>query len=144
MFHSKQTVPTSTRTYLCVMGVCGARSAVFVCTGRVLSITSQATRNLFVLEVSTGTVTCCFNSLFTGLVPCWFECSTQNKPYQQVCARTRVSCACVTHGLQCLCVRGACCSSLPKQLVIFSFLRFPPAPRLVVSTRCSLGCTVLV
>ena len=25
------------------------------------------------------------------------------------------------HGLQCLCVRGACCPSLPKQLVIFSF-----------------------
>ena len=103
MFHSKQTVPTSARTYSCVMGVCGARSAVFVCTGRVLSITSQATRNLFVLEVSTGTVTCCFNSLFTGLVPGWFECSTQNKPYQQVRARTHVSWACLAHGPQCLC-----------------------------------------
>ena len=53
--------------HTCVMGMCGARSAVFVRTGRVLSITSQATRNLFVLEVSTGTVTCCFNSLFTGM-----------------------------------------------------------------------------
>ena len=46
------------RTYLCVMGMHAARSAVFVRTGRVLSITCQATRNLFVLEVSTGTVTC--------------------------------------------------------------------------------------
>ena len=107
------------RTYICVISMYGARSAVFVCTGRVLSITSQATRNLFVLEVSTGTVTCCFNSLFTGLVPCWFECSTQNKPYQQVRARTHVSWACVAHGLQCLCVRGACCPSLAKQLVIW-------------------------
>ena len=46
------------RTYPCVVGMYGARSAVFVRTGRVLPITSQATRNLFVLEVSTGTVTC--------------------------------------------------------------------------------------
>ena len=44
----------------------GARSAVFVRTGRVLSVTCQATRNFSVLEVSNGTVTCCFNLLFTG------------------------------------------------------------------------------
>ena len=55
------------RTYLCVMSVSGARSAVFARTGRVLSITSQATRNFLVLEVSTGTVTCCYNSMFTGM-----------------------------------------------------------------------------
>ena len=65
--------------------------------------------------------TCRFTLLFTGLVPGWFECSTQNKPYQQVRARTRVSRACTAHGLQCLCVRGACCPSLLKQLVILSF-----------------------
>ena len=46
------------RTYLCAVCMYGARSAVFVRTGRVLPITCQATRNLFVLEVSTGTVTC--------------------------------------------------------------------------------------
>ena len=55
------------RTYLCVVRVCGARSAVFARMGRVSSITSQATRNLIVLEVSTGTVTCCYNSMFTGM-----------------------------------------------------------------------------
>ena len=38
------------RTYLCVTSVYGARSAVFARTGRVLSITCQATRNLIVLE----------------------------------------------------------------------------------------------
>ena len=48
------------RTYLCVMVMYGARSAVFVRTGRVLSITSQATRNLFVLVVSPAPVTLLF------------------------------------------------------------------------------------
>ena len=57
------------RTYICVISMYGARSAVFARTGRVLSITSQATRNFLVLEVSTGTVTCCFNSMFTGMYP---------------------------------------------------------------------------
>ena len=51
-------------------------------------------------------------------VPGWYECSTENKPCKQVRARTPVSRACTAHGLQCLCVRGACCPSLPKQLVI--------------------------
>ena len=40
MFHSKQTVQTSMRTYSCVMSMHAARFAVFVRTGRVLSITS--------------------------------------------------------------------------------------------------------
>ena len=52
-------------------------------------------------------------------VPGWYECSTQNKPCKQACARTYVSWTCLAHGLQCLCVRGACCPSLLKQLVIF-------------------------
>ena len=51
--------------------------------------------------------------------PGWFECFTQNKPYKQACTRTYASWACVAHGLQCLCVRGACCPSLAKQLVIW-------------------------
>ena len=55
-------------------------------------------------------------------VPGWYECSTQNKPCKQVCARTYVSCACMAHGLRCLHVRGACCPSLLKQLVILVVL----------------------
>ena len=49
-------------------------------------------------------------------VPGWYECSTENKPCKQVCARTPVSRACLAHGLQCLRVRGACCPSLPMQV----------------------------
>ena len=52
-------------------------------------------------------------------VPGWYECSPENKPCKQVCARTSVPCACLAHGLQCLRVRGACCPSLLKQLVIW-------------------------
>ena len=52
-------------------------------------------------------------------VPGWYECSTENKPCKQVRARTSVSRACMAHGLQCLRVRGACCPSLLKQLVIW-------------------------
>ena len=52
-------------------------------------------------------------------VPGWYECSTENKPCKQVRARTSVSWTCLAHGLQCLCVRGACYPSLLKQLVIF-------------------------
>ena len=54
-------------------------------------------------------------------VPGWYECSTQNKLYQLVCACTYAPWVCFVHGLQCLCVRGACCPSLLKQLVILSF-----------------------
>ena len=54
-------------------------------------------------------------------VPGWYLCSTENKPCKQVCARTSVPWTCLPHGLQCLCVRGACCPSLLKQLVILSF-----------------------
>ena len=52
-------------------------------------------------------------------VPGWYECSTENKPCKQVCARTPVPWTCMAHGLQCLCVRGACCPSLLKQLVLW-------------------------
>ena len=52
-------------------------------------------------------------------VPGWYECSTQNKPRKQVCTRISVPCACLAHNLQCLRVRGACCPSLLKQLVIW-------------------------
>ena len=78
-----------------------------------------------VVEVSTVTVICCYNSMYTGLVPGWYECSTQNKLCKQVCACTPTSWVCKPHSLQCLCVEGTCCSSLAKQLVFLScFLRF--------------------
>ena len=48
------------RTYLCVVIMFGARFAVFDRTERMLFSTCQATRNFFVLEVSTGTVTLLF------------------------------------------------------------------------------------
>ena len=73
-FHSMQTVPTGVPTCTWCMGMIGARFAVFARRVRVLPSPSQATRNLSFLEVSTGTVTCCFNSYFTGLVPGWYEC----------------------------------------------------------------------
>ena len=72
-------------------------------------------------EVSTVTVIRCFQLLVDWSVLGWYECSTDNKPRKQVCARTCVSWACMAHGVQCLCVRGACCPSLLKQLVILSF-----------------------
>ena len=72
-----------------------------------------------VVEVSTVTEICCYNSMCTGMYRDWYECTTQNKPCKQVCARTPVSWACLAHGLQCLRVRGACCPTLLKQLVLF-------------------------
>ena len=69
-------------------------------------------------EVSTGTVICCCNSMCTGMYRVGLNVALTNKPCKQVRARTPVSRACVAHGLQCLCVRGACCPSLAKQLVI--------------------------
>ena len=107
------------RTYPCVMNMHGARSAVFVRTGRVLPITCQATRNLIVLEGTHRHRNMLLQLDVHWNVPGWYECSTENKPCKQVCARTSVSWTCLAHGLQCLCVRGACCSSLLKQLVIF-------------------------
>ena len=58
-------------------------------------------------------------------VPGWYECSIQIRPCKQVCARTFVSWACLAHGLQCLRVRGACCPSLLKQLVIWVVVEVP-------------------
>ena len=60
-----------------------ARSAVFVRTGRVLSITCvegiHRHRNVLLqLDVHWN-------------VPSWYECSTQKKLCEQVCARTSVS-----------------------------------------------------
>ena len=71
-------------------------------------------------------------------VPGWYECSPEKKPRKQVCARTYVSWSCIAHDLQCLCVWGACCPLLAKQLVIFLFLGFHPAAEPVVTTCCSL------
>ena len=107
------------RTYLCVMSVFGARSAVFARTGRVLSITCQATRNLIVLEGIDQHRNLLFQLVVHWNVPGWSQCSTKNRPCKQVCARTSVSRACMPHGLQCWRVRGACCPSLAKQLVIW-------------------------
>ena len=70
--------------------------------------------------------------------PGWFECSTENKPYKQACTRTYASWACVAHGLQCLCVRGACCPSLAKQLVILSFFEVSTG---TVICCCNSMCT---
>ena len=109
------------RTYLCVMSVFGARSAVFARTGRVLSITSQATRNFIVLEGFDRHRNVLLQLDVHWNVADWYECSTESRPCKQVRARTPVSRACVAHGLRCLRVRGACCPSLLKQLVILSF-----------------------
>ena len=79
------------RTYLCVVSVFGARSAVFARTGRVLSITSQATRNLIVLEGIDRHRNLLFQLVVHWNVLGWYECSTDNKPRKQVCARTCVS-----------------------------------------------------
>ena len=79
------------RTYPCVMSVFGARSAVFARTGRVLSITSQATRNFIVLEGIHRHRNLLFQLDVHWNVPGWYVCSTENKPCKQVCARTRVS-----------------------------------------------------
>ena len=75
----------------CVMSVFGARSAVFARTGRVLSITSQATRNFIVLEGIHRHRNLLFQLDVHWNVPGWYECSTENKPCKQVCARTPVS-----------------------------------------------------
>ena len=107
------------RTYLCVMSMHAARSAVFVRTGRVLSITCQATRNFCCWRgFHRHRNLCSFNSLFTGLVPGWFEFSTEWKPFKRLCTRGGGACACLAHGMQCLCVRGACVAHSFKQSVI--------------------------
>ena len=79
------------RTYLCVMDMFGARSAVFVRTGRVLSITCQATRNFIVLEGFDRHRNLLFQLVVLWNVPGGYECSTENKPCKQACARTSVS-----------------------------------------------------
>ena len=79
------------RTYLRVLSMNGARSAVFARTGRVLSITSQATRNFIVLEGIDRHRNLLFQLDVHWNVPGWYECSTENKPCKQVCARTSVS-----------------------------------------------------
>ena len=79
------------RTYLCVVSMFGARSAVFVCTGRVLSITCQATRNFIVREGFHRHRNLLLQLDVHWNVAGWYECSTDNKPCKQVCARTYVS-----------------------------------------------------
>ena len=44
----------------------------------------------------------------------------------------------MAHGLRCLCVRGACCPSLPKQLVILSFFEVSTG---TVICCCNSMCT---
>ena len=106
MFHWKQTVQTSMRTYLCVTSMHAARSAVFVRTGRVLSITSQATRNLFVLEGTHRHRNLLFQLVVhwsgTGLV--WMFHSKQTVP-TSMCMYIYVM-GMFWHSVQCLCVRG--------------------------------------
>ena len=82
---------------------------------------------------------CCFNSLFRWTGTGGFKFPTKWKPCKRVRARTYVSCACMAHGLQCLCDGRACCPVLPKQLVICRFLRFHRRRHVVVSTRCFTG-----
>ena len=100
-------------TYLCVMSVFAARSAVLARTGRVLSITCQATRNFCCWRgFHRHRNLCSFNSLFTGLVPGWFEFPTEWKPFKRLCARGGGVCACLAHGMQCL--RGARVLPIPS------------------------------
>ena len=132
-------VQTCTRTWWWCVSMIGARFAVFARPARVLPSPSQATRNLSFPEVFSGArhvvvSSCCF----TELVRVGLNVLLKNNPYKQVCARTYVSWACIAHDLQCLCVWGACCPLLAKQLVIFLFLGFHPAAEPVVTTCCSL------
>ena len=89
------------RTYPCVMSMHAARSAVFVRTGRVLSITSDVTRNFIVLEGITRHRNVLFQLVVhwsgTGLV--WMFHSKQTVPtsmcmylcaMDMFCARTAV------------------------------------------------------
>ena len=68
------------RTYLCVLSMHAARSAVFVRTGRVLSITCQATRNFIVLEGIHRHRNLLLQLDVHWNVPGWYECFTENKP----------------------------------------------------------------
>ena len=118
-----ETKQTCTRTYICVMSMFGARFAVFVRRARVLPSPSQATRNLSFTSVSPAPSRCCFNSLFHWTGTGRFEIPTKLIPCKHVRACGGGTWEYLAHGLQCLCVRGACCPSLAKQLVILSFLR---------------------
>ena len=57
---------------------------------------------------------CCFNWTGTG----WIEFRTEWKPCKRVRARSGSARACVAHALQCWRVRGACCPSLLKRVVV--------------------------
>ena len=102
----------------------GARFAVFARPARVLPSPSQATRNLWFLEVSPTPSRCCFKSLSMWTGTGWIEFPTEGNLYKRARARSGAQCACLAHGLQCLRDGRACCLSLPKQLVICGFLRF--------------------
>ena len=67
-------------THLCVMRMHAARSAVLVRTGRVLSITCQATRNFIVLEGTHRHRNLLLQLDVHWNVPGWYECFTENKP----------------------------------------------------------------
>ena len=115
----------------------GARFAMFARPARVLPSPSQATRNLWFLEVSPAPSRCCFKSLSMWTGTGWIEFPTEWILHKRARARSGAQCACLAHGLQCLRDRRACCSSLPKQLVICGFLRFQRRRHVVVSSRCS-------
>ena len=139
-----ETVQTCTRTCIWCVSMYDARFAVFVRTARVLPSPSQATRNLSFLEVSAAPSRCCFKSLSMWTGTGWIEFPTEGNLYKRARARSGAQCACLAHGLQCLRDGRACCSVLPKQLVICRFLRFHQRCHIVVSTRYSLDWSVLV
>ena len=62
---------------------------------------------------------CCFKSLLHWTGPGWIEFPTEWNLCKRVRARSGGAWTCLAHGLQCWRVRGACCPSLLKQLVIW-------------------------
>ena len=82
-----ETVTTNMHTYMWGVSMYGARFAVFVRTGRVFSITCQATRNLSFLEVSAAPSRCCFKSLSMWTGTGWIEFPTEWNLYKRVRAR---------------------------------------------------------
>ena len=100
------------------MSMVGARFAVFVRRARVLPGPCPATRNLSFLRCSPTPSPCCFHLLFHWTGTGWCENSTRWKSCKRVRARGGGACACLAHGLQCLCDGRACCPARALQLVI--------------------------
>ena len=101
------------------MSMFGTRFAVFVRRARVLPTPCHATRNLSFLRFHRRRHTVVSTRCFTGNGTGWYENSTRWKSCKRVRARSDGACACLAHGLQCLCGGRACCPPRALQLVVF-------------------------